>query len=231
MTFTYKYARPALTVDAVVFGFTEGAALQVLLIQRGEEPFRGHWALPGGFVHMDEDLSDAVRRELAEETGVRPNALFQLGAFGAPDRDPRGHVVSVAWTALVRAGDHPATPDTDAVAASWHSLSNLPNLAFDHLNMITLARKRLAEELLRSPIAAALLPSQFTLRQWQSLHEAVIGEPVDKRNFRKWAKSQGWIAGTGETQQGVSHRAAQLFQFTKPNDPKNNPLHSQEVTP
>ena len=172
-----------------------------------------------------------MRRELVEETGVRPNALLQLGAFGSPDRDPRGHVVSVAWTALVSVGNHPATANTDAADASWYDLTELPALAFDHSSMISLARKRLAVELQRTPIAAALLPDHFTLSQWQALHEAVLGEPVDKRNFRKWAKSQGWVVATGKRQTGVSHRAAQLFQFSQPYFESNNPLHNQEVTP
>jgi len=179
---------------------------------------------------MDEDLPAAVRRELLEETGVAPSALWQIGAFGAPERDPRGRVVSVAWTALVRVSDHTPEANSDAAAAAWFDINQLPDLAFDHEHILTLARDRLSDEISRSPIAAALLPNEFTLTQWQRLHEAVVGERSDKRNFRKWAKGQRWIEATGRRQQGVPHRAAELYRFVAGTEhTKNNPLVSREV--
>src|SRR6516162_5771379 len=131
MAATYEYPRPALTVDAVVFGLDE-EDLKVLLIQRGIEPFQGKWALPGGFVRLDETLEDAARRELEEETGVRQVFLEQLYTFGAVDRDPRERVVSVAYYALVKLSDHRIRGATDAANAKWYPVSKVPKLAFDH---------------------------------------------------------------------------------------------------
>jgi 8-oxo-dGTP diphosphatase len=213
--YSYKYPRPALAVDAVVFGIHANSRLHVLLIERGEAPFLGSWALPGGFVLHDEDLSTAVRRELLEETGINPVALWQLGAFGDPLRDPRGRVVSVAWTALVRVSEHSAHASTDAVAAQWFNVEALPELAFDHAQILGLARRRLAEQITRSPVVSALLPEEFTLTQWQMVQESVLGRTLDKRNFRKWAKSRSWASGTGRLQTGVAHRAAQLYRFVR----------------
>ena len=127
MAYTYEYPRPALTVDAVVFGYREGE-LSVLLVERGEEPFAGDWALPGGFVDMDEDLEAAARRELEEETSVTPVFLEQLGAWGAPGRDPRGRVVTVAYLALVSQAAHDAHAATDAADAAWHPVDCLEHV-------------------------------------------------------------------------------------------------------
>jgi 8-oxo-dGTP diphosphatase len=184
MAHTYDYPRPALTVDCVVFGF-EGAGLQVLAIRRGIEPFLGSWALPGGFVRMDEDLESAARRELEEETGLRDVFLEQLYTFGAPDRDPRGRVVSVAWFALVRPDQHPAKGDTDASEAAWFEVGRLPALAFDHDLILRAALDRLRGKIRYQPVGFELLPKRFTLTQLQDLYEAILGRPVDKRNFRK----------------------------------------------
>lgn len=131
MPHTYEYPRPALTVDCVVFGFDE-AELKVLLIQRGLEPFKGRWALPGGFVRVDETLEDAARRELEEEAGLKQVFLEQLYTFGALKRDPRERVVSVAYYALVKLAAHTTKAATDAADARWFPISETPKLAFDH---------------------------------------------------------------------------------------------------
>ncbi|MCA9637640.1 MAG: NUDIX hydrolase, partial [Myxococcales bacterium] len=166
MSFTYEYPRPALTVDCVVFGVDEGG-LKILLIERDIEPFAGRWALPGGHVHIDEEIEDAARRELEEETGVDKLFLEQLYTFGAVDRDPRGRVVTVAYYALVRLADHRVRAATDARDAAWFAADALPPLAFDHAKIVEVARARLRGKVRYEPIGFELLPRKFTLSQLQ----------------------------------------------------------------
>jgi len=209
-----EHPRPALTVDCVVFGVEEGA-LKVLLIQRDLEPFRGRWALPGGFVRLDESLDEAALRELREETGLDRVYLEQLYTFGTVDRDPRERVVSVAYCALVRLSDHQVKAATDARAAAWFTLEDVPRLAFDHREILEVARDRLQGKLRYRPIGFELLPPRFTLTQLQTLYETILERPVDKRNFRKKVLATGLLEGLEEVQQGVAHRAAQLFRFDR----------------
>ena len=212
MSHTYEYPRPALTVDCVVFGLDE-AELKVLLIQRGLEPFKGKWALPGGFVHMDESLEDAARRELQEEAGIRPNLLEQLYTFGAPERDPRGRVVSVAYFALVKLSDHRVHAATDANEAAWFSVWDQPKLAFDHADIVALALQRLQGKVRYQPIGFELLPPKFTLTQLQRLYETLLERELDKRNFRKKLLAMELLEELDEVEQDVSHRAARLYRF------------------
>src|SRR5260221_1149349 len=142
MTHTYQYPRAALTVDCVVFGYDEGE-LKVLLIQRGLEPFKGRWAMPGGFVRVNETLDGAGRRELHEEAGLTNVFLEQLYTFGTVDRDPRERVVSVAYYALVKLSEHEAKAATDAANARWFVVSKAPRLAFDHAEILSIALARL----------------------------------------------------------------------------------------
>ncbi len=213
MSFTYEYPRPALTVDCVVFGF-DGAGLQVLLIRRGLEPFRGSWALPGGFVDMEENLDEAARRELMEETHLKNVFLEQLFTFGKPGRDPRGRVVSVAYYALVRPDKHPATGDSDAAEAAWHPVEKLPPLAFDHADILSTALDRLRGKIRYQPIGFELLPKHFTLTQLQELYEAILGRRVDKRNFRKKLLAFDFLVPTDEFTAGA-HRPARLHRFDR----------------
>src|SRR5205807_886879 len=166
MPHTYQYPRAALTVDCVVFGFDEGE-LRVLLIQRALEPFKGKWALPGGFVRVDETLDEAARRELEEEAGLKEVFLEQLYTFGAVDRDPRERVVSVAYYALVKLSEHAAKAATDAANAQWFSVAKAPKLAFDHAEILAIALTRLKGKVRYQPIGFELLPPQFTLSQLQ----------------------------------------------------------------
>jgi len=212
MAFTYEYPRPALTVDAVVFAFDD-QDLKVLLIQRALAPFLGKWALPGGFVHMEEALEKAVRRELQEEAGLSNVFLEQLYTFGEPNRDPRGRTVSVAYYALVKLADHRLAAATDARDAAWFGLTDLPPLAFDHERIVEAARRRLQGKVRYQPIGFELLPKKFTLSQLQHLYETVLERPLDKRNFRKKILAMGLLIDTREIQQDVSHRAARLFAF------------------
>src|SRR3989440_12207047 len=164
MPYTYQYPRAALTVDCVVFGYDE-SELKVLLIERGLQPFKGHWALPGGFVRVEERLDDAARRELVEETGLKNVFLEQLYTFGAIDRDPRERVVSLAYYALVKLSDHRARAATDAANAAWFAISKTPKLAFDHKDILETALQRLKGTVRYQAIGFELLPHKFTLSQ------------------------------------------------------------------
>lgn len=213
MPYTYEYPRPALTVDCVVFGF-DGAGLQVLLIRRALEPFFDRWALPGGFVDMDEDLENAARRELEEETGLKSIFLEQLYTFGTPGRDPRGRVVSVAFFALVRPDQHPAKGDSDASEAAWHPVGTLPSLAFDHALIHEKAIERLRGKIRYQPIGFELLPKRFTLTQLQTLYEAILGRTIDKRNFRKKLLAFDFLIPLDDFTTG-QHRPARLYRFDR----------------
>lgn len=212
MAFTYEYPRPALTVDCVVFGFDAGE-LKVLLIQRGSLPFKGKWALPGGFVDVNEALDEAARRELLEETGLKKVFLEQLCAFGAVNRDPRERVVSVAYYALVRLAQHPAVGGSDASAAAWFPVTKLPALAFDHAEILEAALERLRSKVRYEPIGFELLPPKFTLSELQHLYEAVLQVEFDKRNFRKKLLSMNLLIPLEERVLSGAHRPAQLFRF------------------
>jgi len=212
MTYSYQYARPALTVDCVVFGLDDGE-LKVLLIQRGLEPFKGRWALPGGFVRVEETLEQAARRELEEEAGLKNVFLEQLYTFGAVDRDPRERVVSVAYYALVKLSDHRARAATDAAEAEWFPLSKVPKLAFDHHQILQTALDRLKAKVRYEPIGFELLPPEFTLTQLQHLYETILETPLDKRNFRKKVLGFGLLVPLKEKQLTGRHRPAQLFRF------------------
>ena len=214
MTFEYEYPRAALTVDCVVFGLDE-TDLKVLLIQRKLQPFQHAWALPGGFVRVDETLDAAARRELEEEAGVSDVYLEQLYTFGAVDRDPRERVVSVGWYALVKLSDHRVRAATDARAAAWFRIKDLPELAFDHQKILQVAKARLQGKVRYQPIGFELLSPKFKLSQLQALYEMVLEKPLDKRNFRKKILAMGLLEETGELEQGVSHRAARLYRFDK----------------
>jgi 8-oxo-dGTP diphosphatase len=211
MSFTYQYARAALTVDCVVFGFDD-SELKVLLIERGLEPFKGRWALPGGFVRTEETLDEAALRELKEETGLTNVFLEQLYSFGSVNRDPRERVVSVAYYALVKLANSRAKAATDAADAQWFPVSRTPKLAFDHAEILSTALARLKGKVRYQPIGFELLPARFTLAQLQHLYEAALETPLDKRNFRKKVISFGLLVPLDEYTEGIG-RPAQLFRF------------------
>ncbi len=214
MPYTYKYPRPALTVDCVVFGLDE-SDLKVLLIERSLEPFAGMWALPGGFVGMDETVEAAAARELMEETGLKKLFLEQLYTFSAPRRDPRERIVSVAFFALVNIRDHKVQAATDARNAAWFSASAPPALAFDHPEILSCALTRLKGKVRYQPIGFELLPPHFTLSQLQRLYETVLETPIDKRNFRRKILNMDLLEETDKMEQDVAHRAARLYRFNK----------------
>lgn len=204
--------KPSVTVDVVLFRIHSGH-LETLLIQRGAQPYRGCWAIPGGFVHLDESLDDAARRELAEETGSNDEVfLEQLYTWGEPERDPRGRVITVAYFALapsslaVKAGD-------DAVRAEWFSISELPELAFDHTEIIQYALRRLRYKLEYSAVGFQLVPLEFTLAELQSAYEIVLAEPLDKRNFRRRLLDANVVEETGRYASGKVGPRAMLYRY------------------
>jgi 8-oxo-dGTP diphosphatase len=212
MPYTYEFPRASLTVDCVIFGLDEGD-LKVLLIQRDLEPFKGKWALPGGFVRLNETLDEAALRELQEETGVSNVYLEQLYTFGDIARDPRERVVTVSYYALAKLSDHRIKATTDARDAAWFSVSDMPGLAFDHEKIFETALARLKGKVRYQPIGFELLPQKFTLTQLQKMYEKILERELDKRNFRKKILSMDVLIETDEIEQDVAHRAARLYRF------------------
>lgn len=213
--YQYEYPHPAVTTDIVIFTIRDGR-LKLLLIRRGAEPFKGKWALPGGFVGIDESLEDGARRELQEETGVSDVWLEQLYSFGAPDRDPRERVITVAYYALIPSDRLEIRAATDAEAVGWFALDELPELAFDHPKIVAMAQERLAGKLDYSTIAFQFMPARFTLSELQRVYEIILGEEIDKRNFRKWVLALEQIEETGEQRREGAHRPAMLYRVKEP---------------
>lgn len=192
MVYSYEYPKADITVDCVLFGLSPESRLEVVLIRRAEEPFKGQWALPGGFIEFlkGETALEAARRELLEETGITVEFLEQLATFDAPDRDPRGRVFAVAHYGLVRTQDHIAQHGSDAMLAAWIPVQRalaLPSksVAFDHKLILKTAVDRLQAKIRYAPIGFNLLPEKFTLTQLQHLYEAISFRTLDKGNFRK----------------------------------------------
>ncbi len=216
MTFQYEYPHPAVTTDIVIFTIHD-ERLELLLIKRKSEPFRDQWALPGGFVEINEDLERCALRELAEETGLTGIYLEQLYTFGEPGRDPRERVISVAYYALVppdRIGNISAA--SDAREVGWFQLDSLPPLAFDHKQIVGMAHRRLSAKLNYSTIALQFMPEKFTLGDLQKVYECILGEKLDKRNFRKRVMTLDCIKDTGEYRRNGSYRPARLYAVKTP---------------
>lgn len=206
--------RPAVTVDVVIFSLREDD-LKVLLIRRAAPPFKGKWAIPGGYVHPDESLDAAALRELEEESGLRDVYLEQLYTFGEPKRDPRGRVITVAYFALV-ADDVAARAGDDAAEAAWRSVYDLPDLAFDHTEILNYALRRLRYKLEYTSVGFELLPNEFTLTELQTAYEIVLGEKLDKRNFRRRLLEAGVLAETSRYREGEGQgRPARLYRYRK----------------
>jgi 8-oxo-dGTP diphosphatase len=210
----FSAERPAVSVDVVIFSLREDD-LKALLIRRAALPYKGKWAIPGGFVRPGESLDDAAKRELEEETGLRDVYLEQLYTFGAPKRDPRGRIITVAYFALVAAGVTARAGD-DAAEAAWHSMSALPDLAFDHDEILGYALRRLRYKLEYTAVGFELLPNEFTLTELQTAYETVLGEKLDKRNFRRRIREAGILAETSKYREGEGQgRPARLYRYRK----------------
>lgn len=220
MPFTYDFPHPAVTTDVVLFTIQDERLL-VLLVRRAHDPFRGHWALPGGFIDIDEDLEPCARRELAEETGLTGMYIEQLCTVGTPGRDPRERVISVVYFGLVPYETVAPKAASDAEAVGWFPVQDPPALAFDHDAILRLAHTRLATKLGYSSIALRLMPEKFTLTELQSVYELVLGRTLDKRNFRKHIQATGYIEASAEWQSfspsgRVRHRPARLYRAKSP---------------
>ena len=204
-----------VTVDLVVLTIRDDR-LQVLVVERKYPPYRGDWALPGGYVGAEEDLEAAAYRELAEETAIGAGVhLEQLATYGEPGRDPRGRTVTVAWLALVPEMRDPSA-GTDAAAAAWRPVEDFETgrltLAFDHDRILADGIERARAKLEYSPLAAAFCPPEFTVAQLRGIYEAVWGHGLDPRNFhRKVTRSEGFLEPTGRTSTVDGGRPAQLY--------------------
>lgn len=212
--YTYDYPRLSVTTDCVIFGFDEGE-LKILLIERGIDPFKGKWALPGGFLRMDESADDCARRELSEETGVSDVFIEQLYTFSDVDRDPRGRVVTVAYYALVKLNGYSIKAGDDAKSAKWFPISKVPPLAFDHDRILRVALNRLKGKIRYQPIGFELLPERFTMPELQNLYEVILEMKLDRRNFRKKILSTGLLIDHNESMKGVPHKGAKYMSFDK----------------
>jgi 8-oxo-dGTP diphosphatase len=208
----HKYERPSVTVDVVIMSLRQ-QDLQILLVKRRSWPFEGMWAIPGGFVNIDESLESAAKRELQEETGVQDVYLEQLYTFGDPDRDPRTRVITVMYFALLDTERLQVRAASDAADVGWFSVYDLPPLAFDHEKVLNYALSRLRGKLDYTTIAFNLLPEQFTLRELQRVYEIILHRKLDKRNFRKKILATGILEDTGTKKMEGTHRPARLYRF------------------
>jgi len=207
------FPKPSVTVDIVIFTIQDNQ-LKVLLIKRGIEPFRNYWAIPGGFVKIDESLEAAAKRELNEETGVNNVYLEQLYSFGNPDRDPRGRVITIAYMALINSGNINLKAATDVSDAQWFSVKKIPSLAFDHKEILEYSLKRLRWKFEYTTAAFSMLPKKFTISQIQSIYEIVFERKFDKRNFAKKVLSLG-ILKTEGIKRDVSNRPPTIYSLKK----------------
>ena len=224
-----KYDRPSVTVDVAMLSLVE-RELRILVVRREDEPYRGYWALPGGFVGMEESLEKAAERVLNEKTGLSGMYLEQLFTFGDPHRDARTRVISVAYYALVNWGrleslDTAENSIMAKIEVPWEGETGGPvdlvgregllQVAFDHADIVGMAVKRIRGKLDYVPIGFQLLPSRFTLRELQEVHETVLGKPLNKDSFRRRMLASGLLEATGEREEDVEHRPAELYRFTR----------------
>jgi len=209
-----KRSKYMLSADAVVFGYSDGQ-LWVALIERKNEPFKGMWAIPGGFVEGDETIEEAASRELLEETGIDRVYLEQFHVFSAKDRDPRGRVITSAFFALVDSKQYQLIASEDAAKAKWWPAYDLPPLAFDHDKIFEMALAALRQSVSNKNIVFELLPKEFTLTEFQTLYEQIYDTKIDKRNFRKKMMVMPHICPTDKMTKGKRHRPAQLYKYDK----------------
>ena len=214
MTTYYKeFQKVLLSVDCIIFGFDQNK-LKILIGKRNMDPGRGEWSLYGGFVRNDESLDAAAQRTLLELTGLRNIYMSQVGAFGNIDRDPGERVVSIAYYALINVKDYSERLRKQH-GVEWVNIEDIPQMYSDHNAMVAKARKLIQQKIKTNPVGFELLPELFTLTQLQRLYEAVNGEPLDKRNFRKRIKDMDYIEKTELIDKQTSKRGASLYRFNK----------------
>lgn len=213
MTYYHEHSKVWLSVDCIIFGFDEGK-LKILIGKRQMDPGRGEWSLYGGFVNGNESVDDAASRTLYELTGLRNLYMRQVGAFGNVDRDPGERVVSIAYYALINVKDYEDELRREH-GVEWMDINEIPQLYSDHNEMVRKARKLMRQKLSHEPVGFRLLPKLFTLTQLQKLYEAVNGEELDKRNFRKRVKDMDFIEKTDLIDKKGSKRGAYLYRFNK----------------
>lgn len=210
--YQYEYPHAAITADNVVFGF-DGHDLHLLLIERGLEPYKGLWALPGGFMRIGETIEQCARRELMEETGIKNLYMDQFRVYSQVGRDPRERVVTVAFYALVRKSDYQLIAGDDAAKAMWFDVDELPPLAFDHNDIIQEARQHLRSMLKLKPIAFKLLDEKFSMSELQRLYEVIAGTTYDRRNFARKMSSTGLLRDMGIAKMASPGRTPNLYTF------------------
>ncbi|MCC6370387.1 MAG: NUDIX hydrolase [Bacteroidia bacterium] len=211
-SYFYDYERPALATDCVILGF-DGGELKLLLLEREKEPFKNKWALPGGFVYMQETTEACAKRILLEKAGVKNVFIEQLYTFSDLERDPRERIVTVAYYALVNKHQYDLIAGRDTNKAEWFSLSTVPKLAFDHGKIVKTALQRLKGKVTYQPIGFELLDEKFTLSQLQALYESILETEIDKRNFRKKILGMGLLKALEEKEKNVAHKAARYYSF------------------
>jgi 8-oxo-dGTP diphosphatase len=206
-----------VTVDAVVFGYSKNEGVSVLLIQRKYPPYKDLWALPGGFVLDEESLEDAVQRELQEETGIRVNYMEQLYTFGQPGRDPRQRIISVAYFALVKSSMYQQLKaSTDAENVQWFNIKKLPQLAFDHKDIVNTAIQRVRVKIRYQPIGFELLDKKFPFSDLEKLYMALLDREIDRRNFAKKMLALNMLDETNEVAKAEGKgRPSKMYQFNK----------------
>ena len=208
-----EHSKVWVSVDCIVFGF-ENNQLKLLIGRRQMDPGRGEWSLYGGFVRDDEDLDEAANRVLYSLTGLKEIYMKQVGAFGAVDRDPGERVISVAYCALINVNDYDDKL-RQQYELEWADLGQLPKLYSDHNQMVSKAISLLRRRIKTEPLSFNLLPDLFTLTQLQHVYEAILGSPIDKRNFRKRIKQIDFIEKTELIDKKTSKRGAALYRFNK----------------
>ena len=210
LKYCYKYPHPAVATDCVIFGF-DGVSIKVLLIQRGIEPYKDHWALPGGFVGIDESAEECARRELQEETGLQGIAVEQFHAFSDVNRDPRERVISIAYYALVKLSE--VRGGDDASEAQWFSYDDVPSLAFDHDRILRMALRHLRDRICFEPVGFDLLPEVFTMTELQRLYEAILGVKFDRRNFYNKMLKLEVLTSAEPRPENASRRTPSKYRF------------------
>lgn len=210
-----KSVMNAITIDSVIFGFDKGS-LEVLLVQHAEGIRKGDWGLPGGWILENESIDNAAHRLLADLTGLDNIYLEQLKAFGEVDRFPLGRVITIGYYALVKREDYNIRAGFTAADAKWYKIADVPDLIYDHNQILNYSLSNLQTRVKQAPIGFNLLPEKFTLFELMQLYEEILGVEMDKSNFRRKILRMKLLVALGEKQKDVSHRAAELYEF----DPK-----------